>query len=419
MCGLVGIISSTVLTQQNIIQFKKLLVMDQIRGKDSVGIISEKPTAIEFEKSVIDPVSFLEHRRVGPLLTGTRALVGHNRAATKGGVSVNNAHPFHHDGVTLVHNGTLYTNAVTTPHFVVDSESICYALSRAEPSQATSVLENLDGAYALIWYDQRDNSWNFCRNEDRPLHIMRSSTGNTIWLSSEQGILFASVNEDMDIVPKDHIAEIPAGKLYKITVTGNALVEEVQNFTPKKKYTVTVTTGGNTTTHKNSRHDIYAGTKDAKAAFNKYIGQAGWYKVEIDRIFPQTMNSTLGTVSGWMLDDPYCKVNCFNVPIFGLKMDDVIEVYLDQLYMDRYDNRAADKNPSMATLTGYSIRRPKEQDTIDVVQCVECGGVFEPLAETCELSNGEHLCRSCYGQDAVTQNYAHYIGIKRDFKYVS
>lgn len=415
MCGLVGIVSSTMLTTQNINQFKRLLVMDQIRGKDSVGIISEKPTAIEYEKSVIDPVSFLEHRRVGPLLTGTRALVGHNRAATKGGVSVNNAHPFHHDGVTLVHNGTLYTNAVTTPHFVVDSESICYALSQVDPSEAASVLEKLDGAYALIWYDQRDNSWNFCRNEDRPLCIMRSTTGNTIWLSSEEGILFASVNEDMDIVPKDHIAEIPAGQLFKVKVAAGALVEEVQTFTPKKKYTVTVTTGASTTTYKKT-YDHNDSTRVAKAAFNKLIGQAGWYKVEIDRIFPHSDNPTLGTVGGWMLDEPYCKVNCFNVPIFGLKSDDTIEVYLDQLYMERYDNRVAEKNPSMATLTGYSIRRPKEQDTIDVVQCVECGGVFEPIAETCELSNGEHLCRSCYGQDVTTQNYAHYIGIKRDFK---
>lgn len=417
MCGLVGIISSLPLTAAHVTQFKKLLILDQIRGKDSVGIISEKPTGIEYEKSVIDPVSFLEHRRVGPLLTGARALVGHNRAATKGGVSTNNAHPFHHGGVTLVHNGTLTTNAVTTPYFTVDSESICYALSQVEPENAKDVLEKLEGAYALIWYDERDSSWNIAKNDERPLHWMRSESGNTYWVSSEAGILYAATSLDMDIQPDKHIFKVPNDRIHKITIDKAALNVEVVNFQPKKpKYTPIQYTTGGKQTGTNSTTTSRRAVSDPQEDFKTYIGSPGWYPVEIDKIIP-SQNPSNQHLHGWVDCEPYCKVIIWNADK-TIKMGDTLEVELKSLYLGQYDNHHAKQNPAMATLTGTRYRKafaPKKESP-HIEQCTCCGGVFDVSTELALLSDGEYICRSCYGSDPTFQAYAHQVGIIRDFK---
>ena len=96
--------------------------------------------------------------------------VVHNRKATHGGVSDNTAHPFQVEHITLVHNGTL-TNHRSLPRgseSSVDSKVVACALNTEEPDGATNILEQLQGAYVLIWHDTRDNSINIAKNPQRP-----------------------------------------------------------------------------------------------------------------------------------------------------------------------------------------------------------------------------------------------------------
>lgn len=429
MCGIVGLISTKVLdtTHQN--QFKKLLVMDQIRGKDSVGIISQQYAGIAYEKSVIDPVSFLEHRRVTPLLTGAKALVGHNRAATRGGVSVNNAHPFQHGAITLVHNGTLRSNAVTTPHFTVDSESIAYALSLKEPDEAQSVLESLEGAFALIWHDARDNSWNVAKNDERPLHYMSTIDKSLYWFSSEAGILYASCAEDMvNLDAKKHISKFPDNQLWKIKPDVAApltLALEVATFTPKKWSTFLLTApkhtshtgsgnkskgykGKDTTTHtqhtttKPINGTVVKELPKSKATgaygralelFQKHFGVPRWVPLEIDTIGGN--RAGVCSVHGWLEDEPFSKVVIHNVPFKELSVGDPIEVFISTFYQDAYGNERAilKGDMSAATLTAVDWRKHTSADT-DPVICSNCSGVF--LESECKaLADGGHVCNKC------------------------
>jgi hypothetical protein len=383
--------------------------MDQVRGKDSVGIISQQYNGVQFEKSVIDPVSFLEHRRVTPLLSGAKALVGHNRAATRGGVSANNAHPFQHGSITLVHNGTLRSNAVTTPYFTVDSESICYALSLAD--DPITVLESLEGAYALIWFDSRDNSWNIARNDERPLVFMSNTAGDTMWLSSEAGILYACTNEDMkDLDPRTHIFQVPAETYWKIkpdASTPSKLAREVRRFTAKKlqykpvtyhggSKKATSTTTGTDNVHslpdkrvsKNVEQGAYA---RALEEFQKHVGMPSWYKMEVDQVGHNRGGYCM--VSGWLDVEPYAKVVMFNVPFDAVNVGDTLEVFLSSLYLDQYDNRSAIKQQRLEnlTFTATEYRVPKAQDP---VVCSGCNGVFL-VEETQELIDGGHVCLKC------------------------
>lgn len=121
-----------------------------------------------------------------------RSVIGHNRSATVGSVSTANAHPFQEGPITLVHNGTLNSmHGLPTPKHKakgadVDSHVITHNLATAS---VADVVKELDGAYALVWHDARDQSVNLLRNDRRPLHLMLLKYHKTIVLASEAEML--------------------------------------------------------------------------------------------------------------------------------------------------------------------------------------------------------------------------------------
>lgn len=166
MCGLVGIIGTISILDETI--FAELLYADKLRGKDSTGVfsINTKGNCL-YHKAAMSPEELQatdEYRKVE--VHGHTALIGHNRAATKGVVTNTNSHPFVYGGITLIHNGTLRSmNGLENVH-AVDSACIAHALS-VKPT--LEVLASLDGAYALIWHDSSDNSINIAKNNERSL----------------------------------------------------------------------------------------------------------------------------------------------------------------------------------------------------------------------------------------------------------
>jgi hypothetical protein len=113
--------------------------------------------------------------------------VGHNRSATSGGVVLDAAHPFTEGPITLVHNGTVKKEYTTEVELANDSHGICWRLSK-DPVE--EVIKSLDGAFALIWHDARDDSLNFVRNSQRPLHMAKAKGNDTIYFASEAEMLY-------------------------------------------------------------------------------------------------------------------------------------------------------------------------------------------------------------------------------------
>ena len=178
MCGLVGVMSSN-LFDAELRALSELIFMDTLRGYDSTGIAaiiesSERgKVPVRTYKKAIPGNDFVCMRNYDKLLASMKykkgVLMAHNRAATKGVVSDDTAHPFTHNGVTLAHNGTLHNHKQLDggSKFEVDSEAICWAISQSE--DARDVLSKLQGAFALTWYDEADETFNLCRNDQRPL----------------------------------------------------------------------------------------------------------------------------------------------------------------------------------------------------------------------------------------------------------
>jgi len=196
MCGLICVIpkKSHGFTKELIDVFDMLLFADQIRGMDSTGVFMvERDGTMSLAKEASNATEFRATKTYQDILsqafrTGV-ALVGHNRAATRGEVSDANAHPFVvDDTITLVHNGTLYGDHKKLADTVVDSHAIAHVIHNHN-DDVTAALKEINGAYALIWHDFKAQTINVIRNSQRPLHWMETDDA-WIWASADDMLMW-------------------------------------------------------------------------------------------------------------------------------------------------------------------------------------------------------------------------------------
>lgn len=207
MCGLITILSKkdAYLPQAYESIFKQLLYVNALRGFDSTGVCridyNHNP---QIEKDVLAAGSFL-FKNSNKLFFSGRALLGHNRAATKGSITIEYAHPHQVDNITLIHNGTLY-NHTKLVHVPSDSLAITTKFATNDPKE---IIPQLEGSFALIWYDSKNKSYHWIRNDQRPLALLEtkdayvlvseSDMGN--WILTRNGI---NVISSKEILPLDY-----------------------------------------------------------------------------------------------------------------------------------------------------------------------------------------------------------------------
>lgn len=232
MCGLVGVVSTGVLSLTEKKVFDELLHAGHLRGEDSFGVINvlSSDRSVEYYKVAGSFSHFnKEHDKQYEkfLNTTTIARIGHNRSATRGEVSTENAHPFMHKHITGVHNGTLRENI---GQFKVDSDWLYSQI--ASTTDVPTFLSNVNGAYALMWYDTVQKRVCVARNTERPLFVTKATHANTFYFASEK-LMLAWILDRNKVLHGD-ITPVPTGKLHKYPVEfrDQLIVEDI----PEKKY---------------------------------------------------------------------------------------------------------------------------------------------------------------------------------------
>lgn len=211
MCGLVAVIckSRGGFFSRDLEVFQTLLYLDTLRGKDSTGVFMVTNRGnVEIAKAAIEGGDFIKTNEWKTIrqnaITNGWALVAHNRAATRGSITDENAHPFWvDDKLVLVHNGTMLGDHKQLKDTEVDSHAIAHVLAEAgsEVADVEKALQKINAAYALIWYDVAAKTIRVIRNVQRPLTFVE--TKDHIWICSEAEMLEFTLKRHNVTIEKD------------------------------------------------------------------------------------------------------------------------------------------------------------------------------------------------------------------------
>jgi hypothetical protein len=204
MCGIVGFSGKS---EYNVDKIKLLMYWNSVeRGKDSTGvytpikgIIKEAESASKFICNDLNifPDNFL---------------IGHVRYKTTGIIKKENAHPFQHDNIVGVHNGTISNiwslvseNGLKSIDYDVDSDALFAIIAKNEN---LSILSKTEGPLAIVFTDVNKfpNTLYCFRNSERTL--FRGKIGEDMYISS--------IKEPLEAIGCEEVKEFKENCLYTI-----------------------------------------------------------------------------------------------------------------------------------------------------------------------------------------------------------
>jgi glucosamine 6-phosphate synthetase-like amidotransferase/phosphosugar isomerase protein len=234
MCGIAGYSLARGSRVDRTLAAQSLLAAIAERGADAVGYAYRTPgSAYPTVVKQRTPASMLLDRISVP--GEAEQLLVHVRDYTKGHPSIPaNNHPVRHGPVIGIHNGIItnddellepYDCARAEPQMTVDSEAI-FAVAAHSRSDARA-LEELEGAMAAAWLDERDPD----------LVYVARGTGRPLWLGEgRHGRFFASTELALEVVEQYcdiSLRKRPVREGTMLVLRGGAVAAKTR-FKPKR-----------------------------------------------------------------------------------------------------------------------------------------------------------------------------------------
>lgn len=225
MCGIVGVVDLTGLSFAQQKFFRQGLYTDGLRGLHSTGVATlTKDFEPQVYKKALNASDFLQLSTTDKVLDkyGTKIMMlGHNRHATMGSLIDDNAHPFQHGNITMVHNGSLKNQwrLEDNAQFPVDSETITHNINK---NGVDWTIPKLNGAFSLVWYDASNHTLNFIRNAERPMHYAVLNKSSFIFGSESLMLEWLADRNNLKIVDNE-IKTLPIGNLMTLPLDAKEL----------------------------------------------------------------------------------------------------------------------------------------------------------------------------------------------------
>lgn len=167
MCGLVGVFGDG--WSKNKELFEELLHVDYIRGPHSTGVAFLNEKYVQVIKDTVTPEELTYYKKYQKAMNKEHlGLMGHNRQATRGSITHDNAHPFMHGSITLTHNGTCSSVHPLPKQFSTDSEAICYAINEWGIEKTWDKME-YNNPGTLVFWNAKEKTLNIISNGSRPI----------------------------------------------------------------------------------------------------------------------------------------------------------------------------------------------------------------------------------------------------------
>lgn len=248
--------------------FLQMLISDMFRGMDSTGTFAiNKHGNLKMVKDASPAPFFINKKEsntyFNDFISDYHIVVGHNRKATMGATVSENAHPFIEGNICLVHNGTLQ-NHYKLANRTVDSNAIA---AHIEEHGYKSLLKNIEGAYALIWYNAAEKTLYFTRNAERPLHLVETS--DRVFLASEAKMLDWIL--DRNDLGKYTIQNVPTDKVFKFSLETRKLEAESK---PKKADPVKNKYQNQNQRHQHRGNQMHSGFGHLALAYSSEVTQS-------------------------------------------------------------------------------------------------------------------------------------------------